>query len=380
MNSEVVELARELVALKSVSSGVTDCSVEGNNELGVADRIRRWLKHIGLEPTIQEIEAHRVNVYAATPSETNELPLLFEAHMDTVSAEGWPEAWDPVVRDGRLYGRGACDTKGAMAAMLVALKRVMAEGAPTRPVLFLGACGEENGFVGSRAWSALGMKAACGVVGEPTRLEIVRAHKGAARWYVRTRGTSAHSSLRDQGVNAIVRMSKVILCLERFQREALDNRRHELLGKATLSVGTIRGGQAVNIVPDLCEIQVERRLMPDENAASAWSEIEKALADDPEIDFEVEAVAKRKELPPLETPEDHPIVAAARRACEKALGAARVSGAPYATDGTMYAQIGIPCIVLGPGDSAQAHTIGEYVEIEQLEKAVDVYYSMMKGE
>ena len=380
MGSEVVELARELVALKSVSSGVTDYSVEGHNELGVAARIARWMEDIGLEPTTQQASPHRVNVYATTPSDTSAPPILFEAHTDTVSAEGWPDAWNPIVRDGRLYGRGACDTKGSMAAMLVALKRVMSEGTPKRPVLFLGACGEENGFVGSKAWATLGMQAECGVVGEPTRLEIVRAHKGAARWFVRTRGTSAHSSLRDQGVNAIVRMSKVILCFERFQRDVLDNRRHELLGKGTLSVGTIHAGQAVNIVPDLCEIQVERRLLPDETAEGAWAEMEHALADDQEIDFEVEAVLKREPLPPLETPEDHAVVSAARRACEKVLGTARVSGAPYATDATVYADMGIPCIVLGPGDSAQAHTVGEYVEIEQLERAVEIYCSIMKGD
>lgn len=378
MKSEVAELAAELVRIKSVNPMDGDASREGCNEAAMARAVAGHLRTMGLAPQIQEVAPHRLNVYTRTPSSSGGPPVLFESHMDTVPADNWPEAWSPEVRGGRLYGRGACDTKGSAAAMLVALKRVLSRGVPRRGVLFLATCDEESGAVnGASAWAALGLEAAFGVVGEPTKLEIVRAHKGAARWTLRTRGRSAHTAHPERGVNAIVRMSKAVLCLERLHQDVLRKRSHPLLGTATLSVGTIEGGRAPNVVPDECRIRVDRRLLPGETGEQAWQEIERALTEDPAVEFEVEMVGQDAELPGLDTPEDSPAVQEAIRACRAVLGEAKVGGVSYGTDASVFARAGIPCIVLGPGDIKDAHIDDESVSVEELEKAADIYERIM---
>jgi acetylornithine deacetylase len=301
--------------------------------------------------------------------------------MDTVPADTWEgDAWEPVIRDSRLYGRGACDTKGSLAAMLVALKRLLNLGRRRQRIMFLATCDEEAGLGGAFAWAGLNLPAKAAVVGEPTRLQIVRAHKGAARWILRTRGQSVHSAHRDQGVSAITRMARVVLSLETFYEDVLRKRTHELLGSATLSVGTIRGGQTVNTVPDLCEVNVDRRTLPGETAAMAREEMLTALEADPNIDFEVECVGQTMDVGGLDTPEESPIVRRAIRACERVLGRSTVAGASYSTDAAVYAQNGIPCVVLGPGDIRVAHSDKESICLDELEKAVGVYLAMMRGE
>jgi len=381
MDQEVTDVLADLVRIRSVNPADGDASVGGRNETEVAAYVRDYLARLGLEPQVQEVAPHRVNIYAATEGAPSEPVLLFEAHTDTVPAETWDgDAWDPQVRDGRMYGRGACDCKGALAAMLVALRRLLALGRRRYGVMMLAACDEESGMGGARGWVRLGIPARFAVVGEPTGLEIVRAHKGAARWVVRVRGRSAHSSRPDRGVNAIVRMARVVLCLERHHKETLTRRTHDLLGHATLSVGTISGGQAVNTVPDLCTVRIDRRLLPGETAEQALEEMREAIRRDAEIDFDVEFVKTSMDLAGLDTPEDSPVVRRAVRACERVLGRARLAGAPYGTDAAVYAAAGVSSIVLGPGDVGVAHSDHESICLDQLAKAVEVYLAIMRGE
>ena len=380
MDQEVTDLLAELVRTKSVNPVAGDASREGFNEAPMAARVEEYLRGLGLEPTIQEAAPNRPNVYAVTPGSTSAPPILFGAHMDTVPADTWQgNAWEPVIREGRLYGRGACDTKASLAAMLVALKRYLDLGRPRQRVMVLATCDEECGLTGAYAWADLGLKAAFGIVGEPTSLQVVRAHKGAARWDLHVHGRSIHSARRDQGISAIVRMARLVLCIERLYQDVLRHRVHELLGHATLSIGTIRGGQTVNTVPDRCEISLDRRLLPGETPAAARDEIDRALHADPAIDFDVKFVDKTMGIGGLDTPENAPVVQRAARACERALGHSAIVGAPYGTEAPVYARAGIPCVVLGPGDIAVAHSGRECIDLEELEKAVGVYLAIMRG-
>ena len=380
MDRELVDLLADLVRTPSMNPMGGDASREGYNEVAMAAKVADWLGGIGVEPNVQEVAPHRMNVWARTPTVTDEPAILFEAHMDTVTADTWAgDPFDPVIRDGFLHGRGSCDTKASLAAMLVALRRLMAEGSPRRPILFLAACDEESGFVGADAWAKLGIKAEFGVVGEPTEMRIVRAHKGVARWRLVTRGRSAHSSNRDAGVCAVTRMARVILCLERYYQETLRERTHEALGRATLSVGLIRGGQTVNTVPDRCEIEVDRRLLPAETGDEAAAEIARALAEDPDIDFDVLFEETTLEAPGLDTPLDSPAVEALRRACETVLGRAEVDVVPYGTDAPAFVRVGIPCVVFGPGEVGDAHSDHERVPLADVENASEVYLEVMRG-
>jgi acetylornithine deacetylase len=381
MDKEVTDLLADLVRIRSVNPMGGDASREGYNEMGVVDYVARHLRRIGLEPEIHEVAPHRANVSALTPGGARDPVILFEAHMDTVPADTWPgNAWEPVIRDGCLHGRGACDTKGALSAMLAALRRFLALGRSRQRVQFLAVCDEESGLGGALAWARLGRPARFGVVGEPTRLEIVHAHKGAARWDVVVRGRSAHSAHRDEGVSAIARMARVVLALERHYEEDLKKRTHPLLGCATISVGTIRGGQTVNTVPDLCEASLDRRLLPGETAEQALAEIRDALRRAPAIDFDVEFNDRGRSMGGLDTPVDSPAVQRAARACDRALGGHRLGVVSYATDASVYAHAGIPCVVLGPGDIRNAHTDHEHVDLAEVEKAVGVYLAIMRGE
>ena len=174
------------------------------------------------------------------------------------------------IEDGRLYGRGACDIKGGMASMLAAFARLVREK-PRGACNVVMACSvdEEHTFLGVQEMVKRGLKADMAVVAEPTGLRIVKAHKGVCRWLVTTPGRSCHSSPPELGVNAIYRMARVLAGIEQLRRRAVRSRSDPLLGPPTLSVGRIEGGTSVNTVPDRCRIEVDRRLVPGEDADAA---------------------------------------------------------------------------------------------------------------
>jgi acetylornithine deacetylase/succinyl-diaminopimelate desuccinylase-like protein len=239
--------------------------------------------------------------------------------------------------------------------------------------------GEELGHEGAKQLAASGLRADGAVIGEPTGLDVVAAHKGAVRWRMVTIGRSAHSSNPEKGCNAIVKMAGVIRVLERGLIPALRERRHPLLGPPTLCVGGIEGGLQVNIVPDRCAIELDWRILPGETWDYARKELEAVLAparaEDPELHVEVEE--PYQSFAGLETPVDAPIVRLAREAVRRIDGEHPVRGVAYGTDGAELSPAGIPCVVLGPGDIAQAHTSTEYVEVQQVVKAAAIYREMM---
>src|SRR5438046_4864370 len=198
--------------------------------------------------------------------------------MDTVGGES-PEIFDPRERNGRLHGRGACDTKGSVAAMLTALVGVA--NSARRPqqteIVFAGLVDEENGQGGSRALVGKGLKVDLALVGEPTRLQAVTAHKGDLWLQLETRGRAAHGSQPELGRNAVHEMARIVDLLETTYAAMLRQRRHSLLGSPTVSVGTIRGGAQPNIVPDQCHISIDRRTIPGETSAGVRREIESLL-------------------------------------------------------------------------------------------------------
>ncbi|HID07551.1 MAG TPA: M20 family peptidase, partial [Armatimonadetes bacterium] len=219
-----------------------------------------------------------------------------------------------------------------------------------------------------------------GVVGEPTELSVVIAHKGAVRGSIRTAGVSAHSSQPDAGINAIYRMARVINALERYHRDVLSEWHHPLVGPPTLSVSMIRGGQAPNVVPDECEITIDRRTLPAEDPIQAWKALMKYVRESEGIDFDVQFRQPSLIDMGMEVPVDSPIVQRARNAVQVILGRADLVGVSYGTDASKLAACGIPSVVLGPGSIKQAHAAVEFIEIEQLEQAVAIYLELISRE
>jgi acetylornithine deacetylase len=344
----------------------------------------------------------RDNVVARLEATVPDAPvLLWDAHQDTVPVEGMTiEPFTPLVRDGRMYGRGACDVKGGMAAMLLALEALQASARPRlATVVFSATVNEEFGFSGARALTRLwgepapadaaarqlvGNRPVLAVVAEPTALDLVVQHKGAVRWRIRVRGRACHSAFPEQGKNAIYPAGRVILAIEALAAELQSRHADHPCGPPTLNLGTIHGGAGVNLVPDLAVLEVERRVLPGESPVAARAEVmariaaacgaaADAVAHDPPF-LESAGLADAAGDPPaarwLES------LAAAARAGGHA---ARRTAARYGTNASVFAEAGVPSVVFGPGCIAQAHTADEWIELAQVSAAAEALVAAVAG-
>jgi acetylornithine deacetylase len=380
---DLVTLVSALVAIESVNPAFAGGQ---RAETAVAEFVADHCRRLGLDVERQPVlpaegkTPARENVLAELSVSGARRTLLFEAHMDTVALDASGSLRDggltAETRAGRLYGRGTCDTKGALAAMLAALETLLARRRELGVNVVLAATvDEEHRFRGVLALLESARTFDAAVVGEPTDLRVVVAHKGVARTRISTVGRAAHSSRPDEGINAIERMVPVIAALGDL-RHRLAQRRHPLVGSPTLSIGRIWGGTAVSVVPDRCTVEIDRRVIPGETAGGALAEIDEALAaarrDLPDLEYEREApfVADW----PLDTPPDAAVVRAARSAARALALPDSPTGVPYGSDASkLQALGGVPSIVLGPGSIAQAHTAEEFVPIDHLSRAAELY-------
>ncbi len=349
-------------------------ALDGQSKL--AEYLERIANAWGLQTRRCPVSEDSFNLLVTLPLIPHAPWLLFESHLDTVSVEGMTvPAFRVTEADSRLYGRGTCDTKGSGAAMLWALKSCASQ--PLRPlnagVVFV--VDEESAMSGAHAFASQELGRFDGligiVVGEPTRLRPVVAHNGALRWRTLTRGVAAHSADPSKGRSAIRAMMNVIAALE-SKMIPLAVREFPLTGRAAASINVIRGGSAVNIVPDYCEILCDRRLVPGETLAQVLAERDQALAG-LAVENDQEYLA-----PPL-PPENSMILHAwMQPAFSKQTLSHAAIGAPYATDASHYAAAGAQVVVLGPGDLAQAHTRDEYLDRHQLAQAVALYLELLR--
>jgi acetylornithine deacetylase/succinyl-diaminopimelate desuccinylase-like protein len=358
------KLLQELIALPSVNPAFLPPGDARAGETRVSDFLAATAATAGLDVDFQQVSPGRSNLLARlTPGTRTRHTILLAPHLDTVDAA--PDQFRPRKKGGRIFGRGACDTKGSIAAMVGALCDVARAGRrPTETeIIFAGLVDEENAQTGSRALASSGIKAHLAIVGEPTQLQVVTAHKGSLWLHLQTRGQSAHGSRPELGRNAVHEMAKVVDFLQTDYAAALKRKRHPLLGFPTVSVGAIRGGTQANIVPDQCEIWVDRRTIPGETESGVSRELKRMLG---KRKLTAELLpGKLLPCEPLETGLKLDMVrqflAVARQ--RKPVGVA------YFCDGAILAQGGIPSIVFGPGDIAQAHTTNEFVNIRSLDKA-----------
>lgn len=366
--TRVEKLLRELIALPSVNPAFLPARHPHAGEHQVADFIAARCAKAGLEVDFQNVSRNRRSVLCRLlPRSPARHRILLAPHLDTVNVSADSQLI-PTSRNGRIHGRGACDTKGSIAAMLTSLFE-MAQRA-RRPqhteILFVGLVDEENAQAGSRAFAASGLPADLAIVGEPTNSRVVTAHKGNLWLRLDTKGRSAHGATPQHGRNAILEMAQVVQALETRYRTQLNRRRHRLLGSPTVSVGTIRGGSQANIVPDQCEIEVDRRTLPGETERSVRSELN-ALLRSTQCKAVVQT-AKSVACPPLETSANAPFLKELLHAAHQKRGEA----VHFFCDAAVLAGGGIPSVVFGPGNIAQAHTRDEWVSLTQLERARSV--------
>jgi acetylornithine deacetylase/succinyl-diaminopimelate desuccinylase-like protein len=362
--TKTAKLLAELIALPSVNPSFLPARHPHAGEGRVAEYIAALGASAGLDIDFQKVLPGRPNVVVRLRSSGKvRRTILLAPHLDTVNVVDDAQH-KPVIRGARMFGRGACDTKGSVAVMFGALCDLAAMKNRPRDaeVIFIGLVDEEHGQGGSRFLAEKKFKADLAIVGEPTRLAVATAHKGSVWLEVATRGRSAHGSTPWFGDNAAHRMARVVEALETGYAAELRKKKHPLLGAGTVSVGTIRGGTQVNIVPDSCVIGVDRRTLPGETESSTRLAMSRFLKSRG-LAATVSNV-KLKPCPALETDARLPLV----KTFLSSIGQRHASGLHYFCDAAVLADGGIPSVVFGPGDIAQAHTADEWIEVTQLEK------------
>lgn len=364
--SPVLETLADLVRINSVNSSYEGGPGEGE----IAAYVRRFFEQRGIEVWEQEVFPGRPNVLARLPGRDANRRIVLEAHTDTVSVKGMTiPPFEPVIRDGKMYGRGSCDTKAGLATMMHAVASLKEDGiTPPCEVLLAAAVDEEFSYRGVvRLCEEL--KAEAAIVAEPTELRAVIATKGVLRCRIVVHGRSAHSSKPHLGVNAITHMARVIAAIE-ADNERMASVKHPLVGCGTCNVGVITGGVQVNFVPDRCAIEIDRRLLPGERASDAVAHYRHLLQSLDGISAEVEDPLLLVDEA-LDTPADAAVVQTAMRVLSDLGLNAEPCGVPFGCDASKLSRAGIPSIVFGPGSIDRAHTADEYIELDQVERAFE---------
>ncbi len=375
MRTDVEKLLRELVALPSVNPAFLPAKHPHAGEQRVADFLAVTAAKAGLDVAFQKVLPGRSNLLATLrPTGNVRQRILLAPHMDTVNVVS-PEQFVPRISNGRLYGRGSCDTKGSGAAMLTALCSLAKE--KQRPanteIIFVGLIDEENGQSGSRTLAASGLKADLAIVGEPTNAQLVTAHKGSLWLEIETKGKAAHGSRPDLGRNAVHEMARIVDLLETKYAKELSRGKHAVLRPGTISIGTISGGTQPNIVPAQCIARADRRTLPGETEASAIADISRFLRK-----HNLSAkISGTKESPclPMETDPHLPLV----QQFLKVTRQSKPLGVDYYCDASVLSHAGIASVVFGPGDIAQAHTSDEWVSLSQLNTATDLLLKFFRS-
>jgi acetylornithine deacetylase len=374
---DTTRLLTDLVRLPSVNPMGRALPGADLYEHRVTAYLEDFFRGLGVPFERQPVAPQRDNIVARFEAPGARRTLAFEAHQDTVPTDNMTvEPFGARVEGGRLYGRGACDIKGGMASMLAAFARVVRDK-PRGACNLVMACSvdEEHTFLGVQEMVRRGLRADMAVVAEPTNLRIVKAHKGVCRWLVTTPGRSCHSSTPELGVNAIYRMARVLAGIERYAAELRASRSDPLLGPPTLSVGRIEGGASVNTVPDRCRIEVDRRLIPGEDAQAAPGQLADFLKG-AGIDVPFECGPLFLNCPALGPELSGELVTLLGQCLDAVTGSHEVITVPYGTDASTLAQAGVPSVVFGPGDIARAHTCDEWVPLDEVERASEVLYRL----
>jgi acetylornithine deacetylase/succinyl-diaminopimelate desuccinylase family protein len=346
----------------------------GYREKEMADYLSEQMSRLGLRVEQQEVKPHRPNVFGYLTGTEGKFTLMLAGHTDTARTTGYPSAYEVKFEDGKIYGRGACDMKAALAAYLAVAKVLKESGLRLKGNLII--CGnmdEEFQMLGSKAIGRDGPKADQGIIGEPTNLQICPANKGRVSTKIVTRGLAAHSSVPEKGVNAIVRMAKIIEAFEDYNDELLSRSPHSLCGHGRFTPGVIHGGVQVNMVPDYCELEVDRRTLPGETKEKVYEEFHQRIQSVKAkvADLVYNITEPTWLIPPNDISPQEPVVQSLR-AAHLAIHH-RDPGIQAFVAGSDAPHMGFPTVICGPGSIAQAHSTCEFVELEEVVSATKIY-------
>ena len=384
-DQDVIELLSALVRIPSVNPAFRQPNdpPEWFGEATVGHEVARRLSAMGLEPELDEALPGRANVLATLKGTAGDgRRTVFECHMDTVQVTGMRiEPFTPVVRDGRLYGRGSVDDKACITMMLLAMRELVADP-PAVDVEFVAAVDEEFQFKGVLHHLARKDGLVGGVAGEPTSLQVVTACKGCVRWTIEVRGKAAHTSQPQEGIDAIAIATDLLAHLRLTIDPELRVRSHPLVDAPSLICTMIEGGQGPNTVPARCVMTFDRRTLPGETGEDAWREIDAAVRGFAAHLPEGAAITMH---PPfidsvsMDVSPTAAITEAARAACRKHGLSDEIVGVPYGSDATKLTAVGVPTIIFGPGSIDQAHTADEFVPVAEVTTAAKVLVDLARS-
>jgi len=375
MSDYAINLLHDLIAIDSVNPSLVP---GGAGETEIADLVAAELRKIGLDVELEEAAPGRPNVIGVLEGRAPGRSLMYCGHLDTVGVAGMNAPFDPVEREGRLYGRGSADMKGGVASMIAAARSIANAGLASGRVVVAAVADEEYASIGAAAvikkWTADGA-----VVLEPSDLEIGIAHKGFSWVEIVTEGIAAHGSRPLEGRDAILRMGRVLSGLESLNRDLQSKPPHPLVGNASLHASLITGGRELSTYPDRCTLQLERRTISGETAEIALQEVHQILDrlknEDPEFSAHAKFLFGQ---PPYEIPKDHDLPTILQTELGRQNRAAKSSGMTFWTDAAILAQAGIQSVIFGPG-GAGIHGLEEYVRIEEVLVCRDVLIEVTRA-
>lgn len=370
--NQLTQLLADLVAIDSINPDLVPGAA---GEAEIAQFVADWLTTAGIEVEIDEAAPGRPNVVGivrGTAHGTNRgKSIMLNAHMDVVGVAGMADPFTPRIENNRLYGRGAYDMKGSLAACMVATARAKALNL-AGDVIFTAVVDEEYASIGT-ASIAKRWRADAAIVTEPTGLNLCIAHRGFVWLDVETEGIAAHGSRPNLGVDAIAKMGQVLVGLEALDRELRANPTHVLLHSGSLHASLISGGQELSSYPAHCKLGVERRTIPGETPEIVEAQIQaildRAAAGDPQFKGSVRTTLVRD---PFEISAEAPIVRLLQETIRREIGhEPTLYGDTPWMDTAILAQASIPAVIFGP-TGAGAHAIEEWVDLTSVAQCADV--------
>ncbi|MCP4979039.1 MAG: ArgE/DapE family deacylase, partial [Gammaproteobacteria bacterium] len=371
--SRMVEDLTTMISIPSMNPFQQEVR-KGCREKEMAEFYCDRMSDLGLEVGSRDVVPGRPNVWGVLKGRSSGPSLMLSGHLDTVGDDNYADAFTPRIEGNRVYGRGACDMKDALASYLEVVRVIRDEDIELNGDLILtGIADEEDQMIGSKDLGEMGPWADYGIIGEPSDMKVCSAHKGQVGYLVRSLGKAVHSSRPEDGVNAIEGMMHIIEVLKALQQKLMSRDAHALCGHGRCGPSVIRGGTIVSTVPDYCELEIDRRTLPGETREDVYAELNNLIStvvqSHPQFRFEIEGPTI--DVLPLDVPTDNPVLNSVLGVIRSITGnSAEASAFPGGTDAPHF---GFPTVIFGAGTLQQAHSMNEYVEVGDMMVATRVY-------